>query len=106
MLGEVGSWLVGSGPETPAPSSTQRNPRGWPCSAKSGVRWTTTLDRDRPVCAPAPQGLKSEQVADAPNPRGQCPSWVDSGGPSQSREWRQCGPNPAFRAAVAYCRLG
>ena len=39
--------------------------------------------QDRPIFAPArsrSQGPLSDQVADAPNPRGQCRGWVEPGG--------------------------
>jgi hypothetical protein len=48
---------------------------------------TPELGQDRPIFAPArlrSQGPLSDQVADAPNPRGQCRSWVDRG-PSPAR---------------------
>jgi hypothetical protein len=38
------------------------------------------MGQDRPIFAPAcsrSQGPLSDQVADAPNPRGQCRNWVD-----------------------------
>src|SRR4029077_15044512 len=41
------------------------------------------MGQDRPIFAPArsrSQGPLSDQVADAPNPRGQCRSWVEPGG--------------------------
>jgi hypothetical protein len=43
----------------------------------------TASGQDRPIFAPArsrSQGPLSDQVADAPNPRGRWRSWVDSGG--------------------------
>jgi hypothetical protein len=57
-----------------------RSGRQW--GAKSNVRKSGT-GQDRPIFAPArsrSQGPLSDQVADAPNPRGQCRSWVDSDG--------------------------
>jgi hypothetical protein len=42
----------------------------------------SAMGQDRPIFAPArsrSQGPLSDQVADAPNPRGECRSWVDTG---------------------------
>src|SRR3984893_1327216 len=48
----------------------------------SRVLVTSAWGQDRPIFAPArsrSQGPLSDQVADAPNPRGQCRGWVDGG---------------------------
>jgi len=58
------------------------------------------LGQDRAILAPArsrSQGPLSDQVADAPNPRGQCRSWVES----RPNRLHSCG-QPSIRCAKPY----
>jgi hypothetical protein len=64
-----------------------------------GFRRMSLMGQDRPIFAPAlsrSQGPLSDQVADAPNQRGQWRSWVDSGGSIAVARMTAFGAQPAF----------
>src|SRR6185312_12820787 len=59
--------------------------------------------QDRPTFAPVrsrSQGPLADQVADAPNPRGQCRSWVELPHSGQDREGPESGTDPAVTLAT------